>query len=137
MWINFSFCFRQGLSLNPLIESYRVFLPEVYMQNKQNVRPLTGQVLLWSDRLLLHQIETQQIVNNANSKKNSATYVFLFIFFFLVDIWSDSSNLEGLSDFCIHTEEPFLKTLLRSSFTDRSEERRVGKECRSRWSPYH
>ena len=25
----------------------------------------------------------------------------------------------------------------RPSFTDRSEERRVGKECRSRWSPYH
>ena len=23
------------------------------------------------------------------------------------------------------------------SFMDRSEERRVGKECRSRWSPYH
>ena len=23
------------------------------------------------------------------------------------------------------------------SFLDRSEERRVGKECRSRWSPYH
>ena len=22
-------------------------------------------------------------------------------------------------------------------FNDRSEERRVGKECRSRWSPYH
>src|SRR2546426_6650838 len=25
----------------------------------------------------------------------------------------------------------------RLSFTTRSEERRVGKECRSRWSPYH
>src|SRR3712207_6850334 len=24
-----------------------------------------------------------------------------------------------------------------SSFSNRSEERRVGKECRSRWSPYH
>ena len=24
-----------------------------------------------------------------------------------------------------------------SDFSDRSEERRVGKECRSRWSPYH
>ena len=24
-----------------------------------------------------------------------------------------------------------------SHVTDRSEERRVGKECRSRWSPYH
>ena len=23
------------------------------------------------------------------------------------------------------------------AFNDRSEERRVGKECRSRWSPYH
>ena len=26
---------------------------------------------------------------------------------------------------------------LKSSFVLRSEERRVGKECRSRWSPYH
>ena len=24
-----------------------------------------------------------------------------------------------------------------ASYTTRSEERRVGKECRSRWSPYH
>ena len=28
-----------------------------------------------------------------------------------------------------------LENLLRTE--DRSEERRVGKECRSRWSPYH
>ena len=26
---------------------------------------------------------------------------------------------------------------LKTKFSDRSEERRVGKECRSRWSPYH
>ena len=26
---------------------------------------------------------------------------------------------------------------LSNIFRDRSEERRVGKECRSRWSPYH
>ena len=26
---------------------------------------------------------------------------------------------------------------LKESSIDRSEERRVGKECRSRWSPYH
>ena len=25
----------------------------------------------------------------------------------------------------------------RGAFIERSEERRVGKECRSRWSPYH
>ena len=29
----------------------------------------------------------------------------------------------------------FISTLLRA--ITRSEERRVGKECRSRWSPYH
>ena len=27
--------------------------------------------------------------------------------------------------------------VIECHFTDRSEERRVGKECRSRWSPYH
>ena len=26
---------------------------------------------------------------------------------------------------------------VRRNYSDRSEERRVGKECRSRWSPYH
>ena len=26
---------------------------------------------------------------------------------------------------------------INNSIADRSEERRVGKECRSRWSPYH
>src|SRR5256885_14822024 len=30
-----------------------------------------------------------------------------------------------------------LADLLESGLTLRSEERRVGKECRSRWSPYH
>ena len=31
----------------------------------------------------------------------------------------------------------FLEQALRAQFLFRSEERRVGKECRSRWSPYH
>src|SRR2546422_11316723 len=30
-----------------------------------------------------------------------------------------------------------VRPYLRTSGGDRSEERRVGKECRSRWSPYH
>ena len=30
-----------------------------------------------------------------------------------------------------------LADFLAEWFDDRSEERRVGKECRSRWSPYH
>ena len=36
------------------------------------------------------------------------------------------------------TEETFLKVWQNlSKYKRRSEERRVGKECRSRWSPYH
>src|SRR5258708_16898578 len=33
--------------------------------------------------------------------------------------------------------EEFQKHILQASVEPRSEERRVGKECRSRWSPYH
>ena len=34
-------------------------------------------------------------------------------------------------------DQPKLKPQRRDIFGGRSEERRVGKECRSRWSPYH
>ena len=34
-------------------------------------------------------------------------------------------------------QEQYLALKIEKSMTTRSEERRVGKECRSRWSPYH
>ena len=34
-----------------------------------------------------------------------------------------------------NSKNPILQYIL--GFVERSEERRVGKECRSRWSPYH
>src|SRR3712207_6753065 len=38
----------------------------------------------------------------------------------------------------IHTSNSEIaEVALRIAIEDRSEERRVGKECRSRWSPYH
>ena len=39
----------------------------------------------------------------------------------------------GNSHICITRPRRFGKTVM----ANRSEERRVGKECRSRWSPYH
>src|ERR1039458_7958800 len=45
------------------------------------------------------------------------------------------SEMIGLTDFDLHTAEVAQK--FRSVEQARSEERRVGKECRSRWSPYH
>ena len=43
----------------------------------------------------------------------------------------DLSKFDNLSAYC----RP--KNTFRSRIQERSEERRVGKECRSRWSPYH
>ena len=40
------------------------------------------------------------------------------------------------SDNCTVVKIP-VKQLFDSEVEGRSEERRVGKECRSRWSPYH
>ena len=36
----------------------------------------------------------------------------------------------------VNTKEMFAKAI-KGGYAIRSEERRVGKECRSRWSPYH
>ena len=50
---------------------------------------------------------------------------------------------EGKPRFALHDGPPFsngalhMGHALNKCIKDRSEERRVGKECRSRWSPYH
>ena len=43
-----------------------------------------------------------------------------------LDVEADSSTYVSLE-----------RVNLRTGYNKRSEERRVGKECRSRWSPYH
>ena len=37
----------------------------------------------------------------------------------------------------VFSQQRGVKLNVRGGAIDRSEERRVGKECRSRWSPYH
>ena len=37
----------------------------------------------------------------------------------------------------ISGEDAYFRPFLQTRDVARSEERRVGKECRSRWSPYH
>ena len=50
----------------------------------------------------------------------------------------ESCYLEVLSDpSVLHARMSILSQLHFGSLPLRSEERRVGKECRSRWSPYH
>mgnify|MGYP007007241584 CR=1 FL=1 len=47
-------------------------------------------------------------------------------------------NKQELADWC-RDNQPYYKKRIPevNSYFARSEERRVGKECRSRWSPYH
>ena len=45
------------------------------------------------------------------------------------DTWYDLSGNSSNATLGFSTQTPI--------FNSRSEERRVGKECRSRWSPYH
>src|SRR5258707_4624621 len=49
-----------------------------------------------------------------------------------------SRYTEALDRMCAQAASPeHTVTILREIIKERSEERRVGKECRSRWSPYH
>ena len=53
----------------------------------------------------------------------------------------EGETVAGLPRYHTHTtmivRVPRVFTALSCQETTRSEERRVGKECRSRWSPYH
>ena len=57
--------------------------------------------------------------------------------------WCDAAGIEMATIYLLSTEnlrrDPGELDTLLEIITDvvRSEERRVGKECRSRWSPYH
>ena len=46
-------------------------------------------------------------------------------------------NLHNVNIKIINSNTIFNKNILKIFTAVRSEERRVGKECRSRWSPYH
>src|SRR3712207_9409732 len=46
-----------------------------------------------------------------------------------------ASTIAMAFDECV--ENPSTREYVQKSVERRSEERRVGKECRSRWSPYH
>ena len=47
---------------------------------------------------------------------------------------TNDNNFETIKN---AVKELEIKTREEDGCLDRSEERRVGKECRSRWSPYH
>ena len=74
-------------------------------------------------------------------------FIMMIVFFIAVNVdikttqetLSDTAHYinEQCNSFTRHNLASETKSLLRVIESARSEERRVGKECRSRWSPYH
>src|SRR5256885_5546681 len=54
---------------------------------------------------------------------------------------STARKMREVANYCIidalRCQELLVKLSVINDYRKRSEERRVGKECRSRWSPYH
>ena len=62
-----------------------------------------------------------------------------FYLFLIVETYGPASHYADTPSQTVITEgyQPGIATFYKRILSDRSEERRVGKECRSRWSPYH
>ena len=89
---------------------------------------------------------------NKTTKNNLINYGLVLVLFVIVEILSATGNLSNLLKglmvpLCVYTIASISLNLVvgfsgelslgHAGFMCRSEERRVGKECRSRWSPYH
>ena len=51
--------------------------------------------------------------------------------------FSEDEGVDITGMYMVDEEGELTTREVKGKFLDRSEERRVGKECRSRWSPYH
>ena len=112
---------RKGLDWNTLlllpVENY---LPAAFLEKLEELRLMPLYELL------------EELFSIFEMNRISDQDAYLFAFFDAVTdyLQSNSSELDG---FIRYWDE----TLCGKTIPSRSEERRVGKECRSRWSPYH
>ena len=87
---------------------------------------------------MLSESEFQKIRNNPNAQKLAATLVYAEHSKTGDDVLTNP-EIYNKSFGYPYNKIRIIKCFKPSSrlFNTRSEERRVGKECRSRWSPYH
>src|SRR6185503_5416254 len=86
----------------------------------------------WNPNLLLYCDQSQSGVPFRTQFKISGAVPLPYAFQF-------GFSLQSLPGYLLGTSSQYALTGVSgpSGITTRSEERRVGKECRSRWSPYH
>src|SRR2546425_12300692 len=92
---------------------------------------VSGMALMWHLNLFDAQILVQNLIEGANS------FTLLAVPFFLLA--GEIMNAGGLSKRIVNVALAVVGHVRGGLgyVAIRSEERRVGKECRSRWSPYH
>ena len=83
-------------------------------------------------------MEKEQTKNQQKNQKKSQKLQWhpAFCSALRLELLEDAENLEFTDEFQL-TEKPLQIDCTVVKVKKRSEERRVGKECRSRWSPYH
>ena len=81
------------------------------------------------------------IVTSALPYANGSIHLGHLVEYLQTDIWVRSQKMVGNDCVYICADDshgtPIMLKAKELGITPRSEERRVGKECRSRWSPYH
>ena len=81
--------------------------------------------------VLIHRMKRGYEMNDTDKKVNKKSNLKIYIIFAIMILVS------LLGGFLAGRLAAVNKDTLDGINWDRSEERRVGKECRSRWSPYH
>ena len=84
-----------------------------------------------ADQIIKEQQRASKIKNNPEEFHWHDEYATLNFFRFIC------KNIGNLRNGEIEKMVTRLKYIDQKAVENRSEERRVGKECRSRWSPYH
>ena len=92
---------------------------------------MTSESLLETLRVFMAERDWQQFHSPENLAKSISIEAAELLECFQ---WNSEGDREEVAD---ELADILTYALLLADKLDRSEERRVGKECRSRWSPYH
>src|SRR2546426_7851002 len=91
-------------------------------------------VLAWIlGRLYLERISAAVSRMGVSEPLMALVVVVAFLYAFAAEYWGGVAAITG----SYMAGVLFAQTSFKERIDRRSEERRVGKECRSRWSPYH
>ena len=123
------------MTCNDVVKYIEEWVPKEIAWEKDNVGLQVGSLNRGLKNIMLCLELTEGVINDSIKQKCNFIFTHHPLFFNplkKIDTQNDKNSL-------------LIEKLIKNNITlysahtnlDRSEERRVGKECRSRWSPYH